>query len=426
MLSGLDKQLRIKEDGGLQSFMNNFGLRVYGNLRTLIMNEAHATRYSVHPGADKMYYDLRGLYWWPRMKKDIATYVSKCLTCSKVKAEHQKPLGLLQQPEIPEWKWENITIDFISKKALGTRLELVQAVCHPETDGQSERTIQMLEDMLRACAIDFDGQLGYSPTVSRIFIQQQLPLEREVNVTNGLWSEETIGECVIKIKKRRPRRGVRVSNDLAQNESFLGFNDMNTLLSFFSLCNFLGRLGGGALSEYFVRLNAMSHKFWTMETQLIMVLTYLIYTSSLNGTLYAATALLGTCNPLGALLFSGMLAGYIYDTEEARQGTILSLILTLRIRPVYQMLYADGSLRLPQSYPFGHWSSVMGNDGYLRPYPCHVALLLKGTIVFSLLFCVASLVPDCFVGTVTITVPLFCRFPIARLVPEADFFSPSR
>ncbi|GJW96026.1 putative reverse transcriptase domain-containing protein [Tanacetum coccineum] len=79
------------------------------------MNEAHATRYSVHPGADKMYYDLRGLYWWPGMKKDIAMYVSKCLTCSKVKAEHEKPLRLLQQPEIPEWKWENITIDFIAK-----------------------------------------------------------------------------------------------------------------------------------------------------------------------------------------------------------------------------------------------------------------------------------------------------------------------
>nr|GEZ43208.1 hypothetical protein [Tanacetum cinerariifolium] len=79
------------------------------------MNEAHATRYSVHPGANKMYYDLRGLYWWPGRKKDIAMYVSKCLTFSKVKAEHQKSSGLLQQPEIPEWKWEKITMDFIKK-----------------------------------------------------------------------------------------------------------------------------------------------------------------------------------------------------------------------------------------------------------------------------------------------------------------------
>ncbi|GKE98235.1 putative reverse transcriptase domain-containing protein [Tanacetum coccineum] len=95
MLKGLDKQFKRKEDGGLY-LAGRIWVPVYGNLRTLIINEAHATRYSIHPGADKMYYDLRGLYWWPGMKKDIAFYVSKCLTCSKVKAEHQKPSGLLQ------------------------------------------------------------------------------------------------------------------------------------------------------------------------------------------------------------------------------------------------------------------------------------------------------------------------------------------
>ncbi|GJU49512.1 putative reverse transcriptase domain-containing protein [Tanacetum coccineum] len=66
-------------------------------------------------GADKMYYDLRDMYWWPGMKRDTTTYVSKCLTCSKVKAEHQRPSGLLQQPEIPKWKWDKITMDFITK-----------------------------------------------------------------------------------------------------------------------------------------------------------------------------------------------------------------------------------------------------------------------------------------------------------------------
>nr|GEU82944.1 hypothetical protein [Tanacetum cinerariifolium] len=70
--------------------------------------------YSIHPGSDKMYQDLKKLYWWPNMKADIATFVSKCLTYGKVKAEHQKPSGLLQQPEIPEWKWEKITMDFVS------------------------------------------------------------------------------------------------------------------------------------------------------------------------------------------------------------------------------------------------------------------------------------------------------------------------
>nr|GEW71670.1 hypothetical protein [Tanacetum cinerariifolium] len=114
MLKGLDKQLKRKEDGGLY-LAERIWVPVYGNMRSLIINEAHAMRYSVHPGADKMYYDLRGLYWWPGMNKDIAIYVSKYLTCSKVKAEHQKPSGLLQQPEIPEWKWENITMDFVNK-----------------------------------------------------------------------------------------------------------------------------------------------------------------------------------------------------------------------------------------------------------------------------------------------------------------------
>nr|GFA55813.1 putative reverse transcriptase domain-containing protein [Tanacetum cinerariifolium] len=86
-----------------------------GGIRKLIMDEAHTSRYSVHPGADKMYYDLKDLYWWPSMKRDIAEYVNKCLTCSKIKAEHQKPSGLLQQPKIPEWKWEKITMYLVTK-----------------------------------------------------------------------------------------------------------------------------------------------------------------------------------------------------------------------------------------------------------------------------------------------------------------------
>ncbi|GKA92689.1 putative reverse transcriptase domain-containing protein [Tanacetum coccineum] len=144
-----------------------------------------------------MYQDMKKLYWWPNMKADIATYVSKCLTCARVKAKHQRSLGLLVQPEIPQWKWDNITMDFITKlpkssqgydtiwvivdrltkfaifvpmretdpveklarmylkeKALGTNLDMSTAY-HPQTDGQSERTIQTLEDMLRACVVDF-------------------------------------------------------------------------------------------------------------------------------------------------------------------------------------------------------------------------------------------------------------------------------
>ncbi|GJS38109.1 putative nucleotidyltransferase, ribonuclease H [Tanacetum coccineum] len=146
-------------------------LPCYGDLRTVIMHESHKSKYSIHPGSDKMYQDMKKLYWWPNMKANIATYVSKCLTCAKVKAEHKRPSGLLVQPDIPEWKWDNITMDFVTKlpkssqgydtiwKALGTSLDMSTAY-HPETDGQSERTIQTSEDMLRACAAPFEALYG--------------------------------------------------------------------------------------------------------------------------------------------------------------------------------------------------------------------------------------------------------------------------
>ncbi|GKC71117.1 putative reverse transcriptase domain-containing protein [Tanacetum coccineum] len=90
-------------------------LPCYGDLRSMVLHESHKSKYSIHPGSEKMYQDMKKLYWWPNIKADIATYVSKCLTCAKVKAEHQRPSGLLVQPAIPEWKWDNITMDFITK-----------------------------------------------------------------------------------------------------------------------------------------------------------------------------------------------------------------------------------------------------------------------------------------------------------------------
>ncbi|GKA57037.1 putative reverse transcriptase domain-containing protein [Tanacetum coccineum] len=108
------EKLEPRADGTL-CLNNKSWLSCYGDLRTLIMHESHKSKYSVHPGSDKMYQDMKQLYWWPNMKADIATYVSKCLTCLKVKAEHQKPSGLLVQPEIPQWKWDNITMDFVTK-----------------------------------------------------------------------------------------------------------------------------------------------------------------------------------------------------------------------------------------------------------------------------------------------------------------------
>ncbi|GJZ31928.1 putative reverse transcriptase domain-containing protein, partial [Tanacetum coccineum] len=113
-LGGMIKKLEPRGDRTL-CLKNRSWLPCFGDLRALIMHESHNSKYSIHPSSDKMYHDLKKLYWWPNMKADIATYVSKCFTCLKVKAEHQKPSGLLVQPEIPQWKWEKITMDFIMK-----------------------------------------------------------------------------------------------------------------------------------------------------------------------------------------------------------------------------------------------------------------------------------------------------------------------
>ncbi|WJX94652.1 hypothetical protein P8452_76049 [Trifolium repens] len=197
------------------------------DLRNIILGEAHKSKLSIHPGATKMYQDLRHDFWWPGMKKDVAEYVASCLTCQKAKIEHQKPAGMLQSLDIPEWKWDSISMDFITglpktrrkhdsiwvivdrltksahflpvrttdtaakltdiyiaeivrlhgipssivsdrdskftshfwrtlHEALGTKLRLSSAY-HPQTDGQTERTNQSLEDLLRACVLDDRG-----------------------------------------------------------------------------------------------------------------------------------------------------------------------------------------------------------------------------------------------------------------------------
>ncbi|GJY45305.1 putative reverse transcriptase domain-containing protein [Tanacetum coccineum] len=102
-LRGMDKAFEVRPDG-TRCIKNRSWLPLFGGLRDLIMHESHKSKYSIHPGSDKMYQDLKKLYWWPNMKAIIAEYVGKCLTCSRVKAECQKPSGLLVQPKIPTWK----------------------------------------------------------------------------------------------------------------------------------------------------------------------------------------------------------------------------------------------------------------------------------------------------------------------------------
>jgi hypothetical protein len=81
--------------------------------RGLILKEAHETTYSIHPGSEKMYQDLKKRFWWYGMKREIAEYVVVCDSCQRIKAEHQRPLGLLQPLQIPQWKWDEIGMDFI-------------------------------------------------------------------------------------------------------------------------------------------------------------------------------------------------------------------------------------------------------------------------------------------------------------------------
>ena len=197
------------------------------NLREEILREFHCSRFVVHPGGTKMYQDLRCQYYWSGMKRHVGDFMRRCLTCQQVKAEHQKPAGLLQPLEVAEWKWEHVTMDFVThlqwtpqrhdvvwvivdqltksthflavrmtftldrfcwlyireivrlhgvpisivsdrdprftthfwksfQKALGTRLTMSTNFL-PQTYGQSERTIQVLEDMLRACVLDHKG-----------------------------------------------------------------------------------------------------------------------------------------------------------------------------------------------------------------------------------------------------------------------------
>src|SRR5262249_7597540 len=197
------------------------------DLQKEIMSEAHDSGYTVHSGGIKMYKDLKSHFWWNGMKKDVADYVMKCTVCQQVKIEHQRPGGLLKPLKIPEWKWDQITMDFVCglprtpagydaiwvivdrltksahfipinmtysmeklariyireivklhrvpagivsdrdprfvskfwtslQKCLGTKLHFSTAY-HPQTDGQSERTIQTLEDMQRSCVMEFKG-----------------------------------------------------------------------------------------------------------------------------------------------------------------------------------------------------------------------------------------------------------------------------
>ena len=96
---GINTQFAIREDGMLV-IDNRVCILNVGELRREIMNEAHTAPYTMHPRSTKMYQDLKPFYWWPTIKKDVAEYMAKCLTCQQVKTEHQAPAGKLQSLKI--------------------------------------------------------------------------------------------------------------------------------------------------------------------------------------------------------------------------------------------------------------------------------------------------------------------------------------
>ncbi|GFY97535.1 hypothetical protein Acr_12g0000760 [Actinidia rufa] len=184
----------LHEDQGLRY---KFRLFVPLSSRNDVLREFHHSRLAVHPGGTKMYHGLCRQFWWRRMKKDVALFVSKCLTCQQVKAEHQKPAGLLQPLPVADLsdsaedlgvvyvreivRLHGVPISIVSDRdprftslfwkgmqsALGSDLRLSTAF-HPQTDGQAERAIQILEDMFRACVLDFGGSWRITYTWSPI------------------------------------------------------------------------------------------------------------------------------------------------------------------------------------------------------------------------------------------------------------------
>ncbi|KAE8687051.1 Detected protein of unknown function [Hibiscus syriacus] len=236
------KDFEIKSDGNLYC-KGRIVIPDNDDLKKEILTEAHCSPLTMHPGGTKMYMDLKDRFWWSGMKRSITEFVSKCLICQQVKAEHQVPSGLLQPLFIPQWKWENVTMDFVSglpltpnkresiwvivdrltksahflpvrtdfsmekfwkslHGALGTRLNFSTAF-HPQTDGQSERTIQILEDMLRACVMEFKGSWEkYLPLAE--FAYNNSYQSKEIEVRPDLtYEEEPIQILAHEVKQLR-------------------------------------------------------------------------------------------------------------------------------------------------------------------------------------------------------------------------------
>jgi hypothetical protein len=112
IIDGKGKDFR-EDAEGVVWFKDRMWVPNITSIRELILKETHETAYSIHPGSEKMYQDLKKRFWWYGMKREIAEYVARCNSCQRIKAEHQRPTSLLQPLQIPKWKWDEIGMDFI-------------------------------------------------------------------------------------------------------------------------------------------------------------------------------------------------------------------------------------------------------------------------------------------------------------------------
>ncbi|GJX61119.1 putative reverse transcriptase domain-containing protein [Tanacetum coccineum] len=203
-------------------------LPCYGDLRSVIMRESHKSKYSIHPGSKKLYQNMINLYWWPNMKADIATYVSKCLTCANVKAEHQRPSGLLVQPGIPKWKWDNIMMDFITKLPKSSQVARhgipVSIIC--DHDGRFTSnfwksfqkalgTELMLRDRKRATGFEVKAdefEVGVLAKVGKVAYRLELP--QELSRVHHTFHVSNLKKCYADEPLVMPLEGIHVDDKL--------------------------------------------------------------------------------------------------------------------------------------------------------------------------------------------------------------------
>ncbi|GJS99086.1 putative reverse transcriptase domain-containing protein [Tanacetum coccineum] len=219
----LDEMIKQRSDGTLY-YLDRIWVPLKGDVRTQIMYEAHKSKYSIHPGADKMYYDLRDRYWWPGMKKDIAEYVSKCLTCLKVKAEHQRPSGLLQQPKIPSERTIHTLEDMLRawRPVLGELEALYGRKCRSPIMWAKIGEVMLKSVAVRECVVRFGKKGKLAPRFVGPFeiiekvgsVTYRLNLPEELNGVHDMFHLSNLKKCLADPTLQMPLDEIRVDDKL--------------------------------------------------------------------------------------------------------------------------------------------------------------------------------------------------------------------